>query len=213
MFSIPRRDKTLSSFYNIYNLLQYLNFAIFLLILVHFSNDRWQPFTIFKLSNFSLFFQTINGNPSLTALVTSLRQEQLDAETVVKAENVANGNGVANTNGNADEDNGNAVNGNQQQLNNGNNLPLPTGNGLSPPPISNGGKTGNLKSKSDLLLSLSCRDTLSNGGGGGNIIESTTTNNRDLLHYLTLFISYQSTLHYKKYGNRTFNDLIKTNVI
>ena len=37
------------------------------------------------------------------ALVTSLRQEQLDAETVVKAENVANGNGVANTNCNADE--------------------------------------------------------------------------------------------------------------
>ena len=113
--------------------------------------------------------------------MTSLRQEQLDAETVVKAENVANGNGVANTN--ADEDNGNAVNGNQQQLNNGNNLPLPTGNGLSPPPISNGGKTGNLKSKSDFLLSLSCRDTLSNGGGGGgNIIESTTTNNRHLLY-------------------------------
>ena len=109
----------------------------------------------------------MSGDPALVALVTSLRQEQLEAETVVKAENLANGNAVEN-NKSAAAQITDGINGNQQ-LSNGN----LSNNGLSPP------QTATVKSKSDLLLSLSCRDTLSNGNGGvgkGTTAESTTVN-------------------------------------
>ena len=109
----------------------------------------------------------MSGDPALVALVTSLRQEQLEAETVVKAENLANGNAVEN-NKSAAAQITDGINGNQQLSN----VNL-SNNGLSPP------QTTTVKSKSDLLLSLSCRDTLSNVNGGvgkGTTAESTTVN-------------------------------------
>lgn len=130
--------------------------------------------------------ETLSGDPALAALVTTLRQEQMEADTVVKtAENLANGNAVT------AEDNkssttaaliSDGINGNQG-LSNGNG-----NNGLSPPPLI----TGNLKSKSDLLLSLSCRENKGGKGKTGDSTTSTTNSNGGMMSQSMLIESCHS---------------------
>jgi len=112
--------------------------------------------------------ENIGGTSALTNLVTSLRQDQLQAETVVKAENLANGNTTAVEEQQLNNvNNSDGINGNQQQQQN--NKKVTNGGGL---PLTTTPTTNNLKSKSDLLLSRSCKD---NFGENGGISDSTTS--------------------------------------